>query len=72
MTEGLYALGGLGVLGGVTALVLGWRHEPAGDAFLEAPTPPKLGDRKPCWVDDPFYASLGYVSTDWLNDHKRS
>lgn len=62
---------GLGVLGSVTALVLGWHREPAGEALLDNTLAP-VQDRIPCWLDDPMYASLGHVSPDWLSHIKRT
>lgn len=72
MIAGLYALAGLGMLAGITALVLGWNRQPAGDALVspepvEGQTPV---NRPVCWVDDPLYAGLGYVSTEWLRAHR--
>lgn len=67
MTPFFYAVAGLSVLGSITALVLGWRHEPSGDALLEEERLANPDEWRPaCWVDDPMYTALGHVSEDWL------
>lgn len=63
-------IAGLGVLGGITALVLGWHREPAGEALIEQDRPIIPDWRPTCWVDDPMYTALGHVSDDWLRSNR--
>lgn len=71
MTLFLYAVAGLSVLGSITALVLGWRHEPAGEALVEDEQKRNPDWRPACWVDDPMYTALGHVSQEWVSNQRR-